>query len=64
MKKFFTKLFEKLQGKKTTIAFILGAIVTWLLAEQVIDNATAEAISTILVALGLATNAASNRLVK
>jgi hypothetical protein len=53
-----------LQGKKTSLATILGAINVYLLAEKVINTNQSILFATILLALGLGANVATYKLVK
>lgn len=48
-------VFDWLAGKKTYIVAILGAVLSALLACNVIDTKTAEVIAGVLAALGLGT---------
>jgi len=58
-----TKILEFLQGKKTTIATILGAILVYILNQGYISAELAQLISVILIALGLGSNYATARMV-
>jgi len=49
-------ILDFLRGKKTSIATIAGALVTYALARNYILPETAELLSTILIALGLSIN--------
>lgn len=62
--KTLTKILAYLQGRKTTIATITGALITFSLARGYIASDVAELLATILVALGLSVNIATNKLVK
>lgn len=53
-----------LQGKKTSIATILGAIIVYCLTKGFIDADLAQLLSAIMVALGLTVNIAGAKLVK
>jgi hypothetical protein len=59
-----TQLLVFIQGRKTTIATILGALITFLLARNCIAPDVAELLATILLALGLSVNIATAKLVK
>lgn len=53
-----------LQGKKTSIATILGAIIVYALTKGYIDADLAQLLSAIMVALGLTVNIAGAKIVK
>jgi len=53
-----------LQGKKTSIATILGAIIVYSLTKGYIDADLAQLLSAIMVALGLSANIATSKMVK
>ena len=57
-----TKLLTYLQGKKTTIATIVGALITFSLTKGYIDGDIANLLATIMIALGLSVNIASAKL--
>jgi hypothetical protein len=59
-----TQILAYLQGRKTTIATILGALITFSLARGYIASDVAELLATILLALGLSINIATAKLVK
>lgn len=59
-----TQILEFLQGRKTTIATILGALITFSLARNYIPADVAELLATILLALGFGINIATAKLVK
>jgi hypothetical protein len=59
-----TQILEFLQGRKTTIATILGAFITFSLARGYIAPDVAELLATIMLALGLSINIATAKLVK
>jgi len=50
------KIWKFLQGKKTSIATIIGAVLIYLLNNGTIDADTAQLTSIILAALGLSAN--------
>ncbi len=56
------KILLWLSGKKTTIATIIGAVVVFALGRGYIAQDVAELISTIMVALGLTANIATNKI--
>lgn len=56
------KVLRWLDGKKTVIVAILGAIVVWISKENWIDLFTAEMMMTILAILGGTASAATKRL--
>lgn len=58
------KFLEFIQGRKTTIATILGALITFSLARNYIPADVAELLATILLALGLSVNIATAKLIK
>jgi hypothetical protein len=62
MKKFITSILEYLAGKKTSIATIIGALITYSLTKGLIDADLAQLLSVVLVALGLSANIASAKL--
>jgi hypothetical protein len=53
------KLLSFLDGKKTTIATILGAILTFVVGREYIQPDVANLVSVILIALGLGANVAN-----
>lgn len=57
-----TKLLNYLQGKKTSIATIIGALIVYSLTKGFIDADLAQLLSAIMVALGLSVNIASSKL--
>ena len=59
-----TQILTWLQGRKTTIATILSALITFSLTRGYIDGDVANLLATIMVALGLTANIATNKLVK
>jgi len=59
-----TNLLSYLQGKKTTIATILGALITFSFTKGFIDADIANLLATIMIALGLSVNYASAKLIK
>lgn len=58
------KILIWLSGKKTTIATIIGAVVVFALGRGYIAQDVAELISTIMIALGLTANIATNKMYK
>ncbi len=58
------KILLWLSGKKTTIATIIGAVVVFALGRGYIAQDVAELISTIMIALGLTANIATNKMYK
>lgn len=58
MKKFLTFL----RGKKTTIATIIGAIITFSLTRGYIDGDLANLLATIMIALGFTVNYATSKM--
>jgi len=59
-----TQILTWLQGRKTTIATILSAFITFSLTRGYIDGDVANLLATIMIALGLTANIATNKLVK
>ena len=57
------KILNCIQGRKTTIATILGAILVYILNKGYIEPELAQLISVILVALGLSVNIAGRHYV-
>jgi len=57
-------LLDKINGRKTTIATILGAIITFCLGRGYLAVDVAELLSVILVALGIGANYANAKLDK
>lgn len=57
----YGKIIEFLDGKKTTIATIFGAIITFALGRGAIQSDTAELLATILVAIGYGSNFLTNK---
>jgi len=55
-KSMINKILDLINGKKTSIAVIIGAILTFTLGRDMIAADTANLISTILVALGISAN--------
>ena len=58
------KLLIFLQGKKTTIATIIGALITFSLTKGYIDGDLANLLASIMIALGLSVNYATNKITK
>ena len=58
------KILLWLSGKKTTIATVIGAVVVFALGRGYIAQDVAELISTIMIALGLTANIATNKMYK
>jgi len=58
------KILIWLSGKKTTIATVISAIVVFALGRGYIAQDVAELISTIMIALGLTANIATNKMYK
>ena len=50
------KFWKFLQGKKTSVGVILGAILVFMQSNNSIDAETAQLLATILVGLGLSAN--------
>jgi hypothetical protein len=61
-KTMFTKLLEKLSGKKTTIGAVLALVITYCLTKGYIDNDLALLLNGILVVLGFTANYATARI--
>jgi len=61
---FMKKILIWLSGKKTTIATVISAIVVFALGRGYIAQDVAELISTIMIALGLTANIATNKMYK
>ena len=55
------KLLSKINGKKTTIATIFGAVITFCLGQGYITSEVANLLTTILVALGFTANYANSK---
>ena len=62
--KYFKGFLKLINGRKTSIATILGAILVFLLGREIIAQDVAELISGILVVLGLGVNYTNYRLDK
>ena len=62
--KYLKAFWKFINGKKTSIATILGAILLFLLGREIIAQDVAELISYILVAVGLGVNYTNYRLDK
>jgi len=62
--KFLKGFLKLINGRKTTIATILGAVLVFLLGREIIASDVAELISGILVVLGLGVNYTNYRLDK
>ena len=58
------KILMWLSGKKTTIATVISALVIFLIGRGLIAQDVAELISTIMIALGLTANIATNKMYK
>jgi len=58
------KILIWLSGKKTTIATVISALVIFLIGRGLIAQDVAELISTIMIALGLTANIATNKMYK
>jgi len=61
---FMKKILIWLSGKKTTIATVISALVIFLIGRGLIAQDVAELISTIMIALGLTANIATNKMYK
>jgi len=64
MKQTITNILSYLKGKKTTIATIIGLLITFSLTRGYIPADIAELLSSIMLALGLTANIATTKLVK
>jgi len=64
MKINFNAVIVFLSGRKTTVATILGALITFSLGREYIQDDLANLLSVILVALGFTANIATNRYYK
>ena len=64
MKNLLIKTLDLLRGRKTSIATILGLLITFSLGREWLAVDTANLISAILVALGLSANYATAKIFK
>lgn len=63
IRRFFTWILSMVQGKKTSIASIVGALIIFAVGRDYIEKDTAELLAVILATIGISSNVGTARLI-